>query len=165
MDHVKIQKWVRPVCPGDRTRWESMFEAYARFGRQDQTAEMRARVWDWVQNPDGQVFCNIAGTDEAGAVGFIHFRAYERPLPATIGCYIDDMFVCSSARGLGLAELLIESVCDSASQNGRDVVRWMTSETNYRARALYDRIGFKTKWITYQAGENSTDLTGEKSHR
>jgi hypothetical protein len=29
------------------------------------------------------------------------------------------------------------------------VVRWITAEDNYRARAVYDRLAERTKWITY----------------
>jgi hypothetical protein len=29
------------------------------------------------------------------------------------------------------------------------VIRWITREDNYRARAVYDRIATKTNWTTY----------------
>jgi hypothetical protein len=29
------------------------------------------------------------------------------------------------------------------------VIRWITADDNYRARAVYDRLGERTKWLTY----------------
>ena len=45
---------------------------------------------------------------------------------------------------------MIEAVGTYAREQGWDVVRWMTSETNYRARSVYDRHATKSNWITYQ---------------
>ncbi len=71
-------------------------------------------------------------------------------MPATKGAFIDDMFVAPSARGQGVVEAMIEAVGVYASDHGWDVVRWMTSETNYRARSVYDRHATKSNWVTYQ---------------
>jgi hypothetical protein len=29
------------------------------------------------------------------------------------------------------------------------VIRWITADDNYRARAVYDRVATRTKWVTY----------------
>jgi hypothetical protein len=34
-------------------------------------------------------------------------------------------------------------------QRGWSVIRWITAEANYRARAVYDRKAGRTKWLTY----------------
>ncbi len=71
-------------------------------------------------------------------------------MDAAMGGYIDDMFVAPVARGQGIVDLMIESVGAYAKEQGWDVLRWMTSDTNYRARAVYDRHATKSNWITYQ---------------
>ena len=55
----------------------------------------------------------------------------------------------TDARGLGAAEALIEAVRAEAKKRGWSVVRWITAEDNYRARAVYDRLAERTKWVTY----------------
>ncbi len=141
---------VRPAAERDRIEWDALFEAYCAFGGEQQTAEMRDRVWDWILDQGAQTTCFIAENEKGNAIGFVHFREYERPMPATKGVYIDDMFVSPSARGRGVVDQLISSVGKYANERGLDVVRWMTSETNYRARSVYDRHATKSNWVTYQ---------------
>ena len=141
---------VRLVMEHDRKNWDTLFEAYCEFGGDRQTAEMRDRVWNWIHDETAQTKCFVAENDGGDLVGFMHFREYERPMPATKGVYIDDMFVSPSARGQGVVDRLITSVGAYAKEHGLEVVRWMTSETNYRARSVYDRHATKSSWVTYQ---------------
>ena len=141
---------VRQADQKDRDGWDALFEEYCRFGGEEQTTAMRDKVWGWIADPNAQTRCFVAEDDNQQLVGFVHFRSYERPMPATIGAYIDDMFVTPSARGQGIVDMMIRAVGDFANDQGWDVVRWMTSETNYRARAVYDRHAKKSNWITYQ---------------
>lgn len=146
----KMSVMIRPAVDQDRSDWNALFKAYCEFGGEAQTDEMRDRVWGWIQDQTAQTICFVAENDRSEVVGFVHFRAYERPMPATKGAYIDDMFVAPSARGHGIVDLLIEAVGRYADEHGWDVVRWMTSETNYRARSVYDRHATKSNWVTYQ---------------
>jgi len=76
---------VRPVAERDRQDWDALFEAYCEFGGDRQTAEMRDRVWGWIHDETAQTTCFIAESDGDGVIGFVHFREYERPMPATQG--------------------------------------------------------------------------------
>jgi hypothetical protein len=44
---------------------------------------------------------------------------------------------------------LIAAVKTEGQKRGWTVIRWITAEDNYRARALYDRLADRTKWVTY----------------
>ena len=44
----------------------------------------------------------------------------------------------------------ISSYNQLGEEQGWPVIRWITAENNYRARALYDRLSDKTHWVTYQ---------------
>ncbi|MBL4808121.1 MAG: GNAT family N-acetyltransferase [Rhodobacteraceae bacterium] len=141
---------IRQTTQADRQAWGVLFQAYAEFGNDEQTPEMQDCVWGWIHDKSAQTICFVVENEQKNLVGFVHFRSYERPLPATKGAYIDDMYVAPDSRGLGTIDRLIESVGHYAAEQGWDVVRWMTSETNYRARAVYDRHAVKTKWVTYE---------------
>ncbi len=141
---------IRQTTQSDRQSWDILFQAYAEFGGDEQTPQMRDRVWEWIHDKSAQTICFVAENRQKKIIGFVHFRSYERPLPATKGAYIDDMYVTPDCRGQGIIDHLIESVGHYATEQGWDVVRWMTSETNYRARAVYDRQAVKTKWVTYE---------------
>lgn len=141
---------IRQAENRDRDQWNALFEAYCGSGGETQTSSMRDRVWRWIHDKSAQTVCFVAEDDQGEVVGFVHFRSYERPMSATKGVFIDDLFVAPSARGRGVVDRLIEAVGKYAKEQGFDVVRWMTSETNYRARSVYDRHATRSNWVTYQ---------------
>lgn len=139
---------IRPPRPEDRAAWDALYAGYAAFYRVDQTAGMRDRVWSWLMTGDHGFGGRVA--DQAGQlVGLAHFRAFARPLSATIGGYLDDLYVDPAARGSGAAEALLRAVAEEGRSRGWSVIRWITAEDNYRARGLYDRLAERTKWVTY----------------
>lgn len=140
---------IRPLTPADRPDWERLYAGYAAFYKVDQTAEMRATVWGWLMDAGHEVNGLIACKDGI-AVGITHFRPYARPLAATIGGFLDDLFVSETARGSGAAEALIRAVEAEGRARGWSIIRWITAEDNARARALYDRIATQTAWQTYE---------------
>lgn len=141
---------IRQVTSFDRVAWDKLFLAYAEFGDEAQTPEMRDRVWNWIHDSTVQMFCFVVENEQQQLVAFVHFRSFLSPLPAKKGAYIDDLFVTPASRGLGIVDQLIESVGNYATEQGWDIVRWMTSATNYRARAVYDRHANETNWVTYE---------------
>jgi ribosomal protein S18 acetylase RimI-like enzyme len=56
---------------------------------------------------------------------------------------MDGICVSREARGLGIGSLLVEAICDEARARGYADVRLDVVDTNFRARALYERLGFK----------------------
>ncbi len=139
----------RPLIPQDRPEWEVLYAGYAAFYKVTQTAEMRAIVWGWLMDA-GHSTSGLAALDDAGKlIGITHFRPYARPLAAAIGGFLDDLFVSSAARGTGAADALINAVADHGRAHGWTVIRWITADDNYRARAVYDKIAERTKWVTY----------------
>ncbi|MFN7023676.1 MAG: GNAT family N-acetyltransferase [Pseudorhizobium sp.] len=140
---------IRDVCESDRDQWEVLYKGYAEFYQVEQTDEMRSTVWSWLHE-DRKESRGLVAEDATGLlIGLAHYRPFARPLSATIGCYLDDLYVSPAARGSGAADALISRVRAIATQENWSVVRWITAETNYRGRAVYDRLATKTNWITY----------------
>lgn len=147
-----------------RAAWDALYRGYARFYRVEQTATMRDRVWDWIHDPANEVECFLAitalgssgggpredGTGGPGAVvGLAHFREFARPLAASRGGYLDDLFVDPAARGSGAGAALLTALAEEARRRNWSVIRWITADDNYRARGLYDKVSHRTPWITY----------------
>ena len=139
---------VRRAVPGDRADWDGLYVGYAGFYGVEQTAQMRDRVWGWIQDPHHEVGCFVAEEDGT-LVGLAHFRAFARPLSASTGGFLDDLFVRPEARGRGVAEALIQALAEEGRRNGWSVIRWITAQDNDRARRLYDRMAQATPWFTY----------------
>lgn len=139
----------RPLTAADRTAWETLFAGYATFYKVDQTAQMRETVFGWLLDPDHSSNCIVALDAEGKLVGLTHYRPFTSQLRASTNCFLDDLFVDPAARGSGAAQALIDAVKQVASAKGWGVVRWITAEDNYRARAVYDTLATRTPWVTY----------------
>ena len=142
------QVTIRRIAAGDREGWDGLYQGYAAFYRVDQTEAMRDRVWGWLHDPAHETEGLVAEKD-GQLIGLAHFRAFARPLSASTGGFLDDLFVGPEARGSGAAEALIKALSDEGRARGWTVIRWITAEDNYRARSLYDRLAEKTRWATY----------------
>lgn len=140
---------VRPG-PGHRARWEALYAGYAAFYGVAQTPAMRERVWGWLQDPLHEVEGFLALDPEGQPIALAHFRPFARPLAASTGGFLDDLFVDPDRRGSGAVEALVEAVAAEGRARGWSVIRWITAESNYRARAAYDRFATRTPWLTYE---------------
>ena len=140
---------VRPVAAGDHDRWRELYAGYARFYRVAQTDEMAERVWGWLLDPGHEVQGLVVVDDTDVVHGLAHVRSFARPLSATTGGFLDDLYVDEQARGTGAVDALLARLKQLAAERGWSVVRWITADDNYRARSRYDAVAQRTSWITY----------------
>ena len=148
---------VTDLAPSDRPVWETLYRGYADFYEVAMPAAKLDRVWTWLQDEGHELRAVVVReADGAPPVGLAHYRPFARPLHGSIGCYLDDLFVAPAARGTGAVDALLAELQRRAAANGWDVVRWITRETNTRARSTYNRLARQTNLITYDlspAGE------------
>lgn len=138
-----------PIAQRHRDDWDRLYAGYANFYRVEQTSEMRERVWSWLHDTHHPSEGLIAQTPDGRAIGLAHFRPFARPLSATTGGYLDDLYVDPGIRGKRVGDLLLAELADIGRARGWSVIRWITAEDNSRARALYDRVAKLTAWKTY----------------
>ena len=138
-----------PPGPRHRDAWERLYAGYADFYRVTQTPEMRATVWGWITDPAHEVKALVAEDAAGKAIGLAHYRPFARPLSASTGGFLDDLFVDPTHRGARVADALIGALATIGRERGWSVIRWITAENNYRGRAVYDRLAARTPWVTY----------------
>ncbi|HVV77367.1 MAG TPA: GNAT family N-acetyltransferase [Mycobacteriales bacterium] len=142
--------WVVAAPSGsDFQRWRELYRGYAAFYEYPQTDEQAATVWGWIQDPNHEVSALVVRDETGAAVGLAHYRPFARPLRASIGCFLDDLFVDADHRGSGAVDALLGELREIARNRGWDTVRWITADSNYRARGKYDQVAVRTTWITY----------------
>ncbi|HSI45922.1 MAG TPA: GNAT family N-acetyltransferase [Methylophilus sp.] len=141
---------IRTVDASDYAAWCKCYAAYAEFYAVEQTQEMRDQVWQWIYQSTPLICALVAVDAEGHLLGFLHYRTFVRPLAASMGGYVDDIFVVPEVRGQGIAQQLIKAVVAIGETNQWTVVRWMTAKDNQYARACYDKIAEHTHWQTYQ---------------
>jgi len=140
---------IEPLAPAHKPDWLRLYAGYAAFYHAPLGSQGAEAVWGWLNDP-GHVFEGLVARKEGRLVGLVHFRAMPSPLRACEIGFIDDLFVDPEGRGSGAAEALIEGVYAVAMARGWPLVRWITGDDNYRARAVYDRIAVKTRWNLYE---------------
>lgn len=141
---------VRAATGSDHDRWRALFREYAHLGGMALSDDQMARVWSWVCGNSPHTRCLLA-TEHDTPVGLVHFRPFERPITASTGLWIDDLYVQRASRGRGIAGALIDAVRAEAYSDGHDVVRWTTRESNVGARKLYDRIAARAPVVVYNS--------------
>lgn len=140
---------VRPITPSDHAGWSALYAGYAEFYQVEQTPAMRDTVWGWLNDGAHEVKGFLAVDADGNAVGLAHYRPYARPLSASTGGFLDDLFVSPAARGHETSKQLVAAVVQAGRKRGWTVIRWITAENNYRARSSYDKIATRTPWVTY----------------
>ncbi len=138
----------RPTA-ADQPAWRRLFDGYAAFYNMPMTDAAAATVWGWIHDPAHPVEALVARRD-GGLVGLAHFRAMPSPLRGTMAGFLDDLFVDPAERGSGAGPALLAALKAIAAERGWPVIRWITADNNYRARALYDRHATRAMWITYE---------------
>ncbi|MEV7415861.1 GNAT family N-acetyltransferase [Streptomyces sp. NPDC089919] len=140
---------VRAARPADFPQWRALYQGYADFYRTAQSEEAAALVWSWINDPDHEVKALVVEDAEGTLVGLAHYRPFARPLSASVGCWLDDLFVAPERRGTGAVDLLLGALKELAAERGWSVVRWITADDNHRARGKYDQVASRTMWVTY----------------
>jgi GNAT superfamily N-acetyltransferase len=146
-----VTDWlVTPLRGADRPVWNDLFRQYLEFYEEPVTARHLEVVWSWLTDADHPLAAIVARTAaDSDPVGLAHYRPYPRPLHATVGCYLDDLFVAPAVRGTGAVDALLHRLRELCTENGWEGVRWITRESNARARAVYERAAQRTALITY----------------
>ena len=133
-----------------RRDWQDLYSQYSTFYQRELTDDVADTVWGWL-NDSGHVLEGRLVVDGEGKTrGLMHFRAMPRPLHGKEVGFLDDLFVSPGARGQGLFELMLQHLGAIGTQRGWSVIRWLTADDNYRARAAYDRLASKTSWNLYE---------------
>jgi len=140
---------IRAVELADHAQWDRLYQGYGAFYKVTQTDQMRDRVWSWLFNPLHMTQGLVAVDAQGALIGLAHYRPFARPLSATTGGFLDDLFVDQAARRSGAGAALIGQLRSIARDEGWSVLRWITADDNATARALYDRVACGTKWVTY----------------
>ncbi|KJY36603.1 acetyltransferase [Streptomyces sp. NRRL S-444] len=135
---------VRAVRAEDFAQWRALYRGYADFYKVEQTEEAAATVWSWVLDPGHEVSALVAENSAGRLVGLAHYRPFSRPLSATVGCFLDDLFVAPEHRGSGAGDQLLGALRELAAAHGWSVVRWITADDNHRARSRYDQVATRT---------------------
>jgi len=141
---------VRPLGDKDFFSWLGLFEGYSEFYGSELTDGKALQVWSWIIDKNHPLTGAVAIDDDGAFVGLAHFRAVPQTLSATIGLYLDDLFVAPEHRGAGTGRAIMDFVKQHAKGKGMTRIRLITATDNATAQILYDQVGTRTDWVTYE---------------
>ncbi|PXA67812.1 GNAT family N-acetyltransferase [Cryobacterium arcticum] len=142
---------VRPLGDKDFFPWLGLFEGYSEFYQSDLTDEKALRVWSWVIDKNHDLDGAVAVNENGDFVGFTLYRAFPRTLSGDVGLFVDDLFVATDAREDGVGRALLDFAKEYAKSHGYRQLQWITAADNETAQKLYDEVGTRTSWVTYEA--------------
>ncbi|MGE8505444.1 MAG: N-acetyltransferase family protein [Pseudomonas sp.] len=140
---------IRPLTAADHAVWMPLWQGYLRFYQAEIPAETSAVTWQRFLDPAEPMHAALAWQDGV-AVGLVHFIYHRSCWTTGDYCYLQDLFVAENIRGAGIGRALIEYVYATARDAGASRVHWLTQETNYTGRQLYDRIADRSGFIQYR---------------
>jgi GNAT superfamily N-acetyltransferase len=108
-----------------------------------------------MSDPDREGVQLIARADNRDAIGFATVYWSWNTLIATRVGIMHDLFVVPSARGTGVADLLISACVDECRNHGATTLGWQTARDNARAQRVYERVGAtREDWVDYWISVN-----------
>jgi GNAT superfamily N-acetyltransferase len=129
--------------------WRALFAEYALSQRITMNDKAFERVWGWILDPQHPVSCLVIRDRDNTPVALAHYREFPCPLGASVGCFLDDLYVTPAVRGNGIAGLLLDALTVLARERGWHVVRWFADTANAPARRVYAHRARAMPWITY----------------
>ncbi len=91
----------------------------------------------------------IAEDELNNALGFVRVNIQTDYFTGEQHVHVNDIVVTSEAEGKGIGKLLLAKADEWAKEKN---VRWITLnvfDENLRARAVYEKAGYKIEWIKY----------------
>lgn len=139
---------VRATAASDESAWRQLYRGYRDFYKVEHSDTAIDTVWGWIHDP-GHETRGLVAEHDGVVVGLAHYRTFARPLSASHGLFLDDLFTAPDTRGLGVGSALLTRLAEIARDEQATVVRWITAADNDTARSLYDKVAKETPWVTY----------------
>ncbi|MCC7346445.1 MAG: GNAT family N-acetyltransferase [Variibacter sp.] len=140
---------IRAPGPGERAAWEPLWRGYLAFYKTALADEVTTTTWERLHDPQEPMFL-LGAYVEGSLVGIVHYILHRSTWSIGGYCYLQDLFVAPASRGHRVGRALIEAVYAKAQEAGATRVYWLTHETNYRGRELYDKVAENAGFIQYR---------------
>ncbi|CRI59774.1 GNAT family N-acetyltransferase [Pseudomonas sp. CCOS 191] len=140
---------LRPVRAEDHAAWLPLWQAYLRFYQAELPDAVNTSTWQRLLDANEPTHSALAWVD-GKAVGMVNFIYHRSNWSIENSCYLQDLYVDSEVRGLGIGRQLIEHVYATAKAAGCIKVHWLTHETNATAISLYEQVAERPGFIQFR---------------
>lgn len=140
---------VELVSIDDYPKWLPFWLKYQAFYKVSLSEETTLATWNRFFDDKEKVYCAVAKSSN-DILGFVHYLYHPSTWAINDFCYLEDLYVTPSARGLHIGKQLIEFVQKQARKQECARLYWHTQETNLAGQKLYNWIAEKPGVIEYR---------------
>ncbi|MGZ7881323.1 N-acetyltransferase family protein [Acinetobacter soli] len=141
---------IRFVEANDFETWLTLWKGYQEFYQSSIDDQVTRSTFSRFLSEQEPVYCLVIEDESQKIIGFVHYIFHRSTWSEGNYCYLQDLFVDPAQRASGIGRKLIEEVYKIAEEKKCSRVYWLTQETNYQARMLYDRIADNSGFIQYR---------------
>ena len=149
----KIKTTIQLLSEADYAEWYKLWQSYLTFYQTTLADDITAGTWSKLIDPKVPIygFGAYKHSDEGvELIGISHVVLHPNTWNNTDCCYLEDLYVDSAARGLGIGRALIQQVYQFAEERNCNRVYWVTDEDNITAHHLYNKLANKTDMVQYR---------------
>jgi GNAT superfamily N-acetyltransferase len=145
---------VREAISSDEAQWRRLWRSYCDFYGVKVDPEITAVLWRRIVDESSPIYALVAemGADAAGRPNLVGLANYVLH-PYTWGiepiCYLEDLFVEESARGLSVGSAFIQALIKLCKEKGWPRLYWNTHQDNQVARSLYNKFAPVDPFVRY----------------
>lgn len=139
---------IRDAHSGDLEGWLPLWKGYCDFYKVTIDVDVTMSTWARILDPMSVLTSRVALAG-GNLVGFAHHLTHITTWDRRPTCYLEDLFVADSARGLGVARALMDDLVALGKAEDWASVYWITAEGNATARKLYDKISGQDEFVRY----------------
>lgn len=140
---------IRQVTAADQAAWLPLWQAYLAFYNTELPDAVSQSTWQRLIDPREPTHSALAWQD-GKAVGMVNFIYHRSNWSIGNACYLQDLYVESGQRCLGIGRQLIEHVYAQAKTDNCIKVYWVTHETNATAISLYQQVAERSGFIQFR---------------
>ena len=144
---------VRKLLKQDYDNWLDLWKGYQDFYKVTLTSELSELTFNRLISESEEMGCLVLEAENK-LIGLVHYIFHRSTWTEGNYCYLQDLFVKTDKRAKGCGKSLIEAVYEEAHKKNCSRVYWLTQETNYQARILYDQVAVSTGFIQYRKNLN-----------
>ncbi|WP_151752750.1 GNAT family N-acetyltransferase [Acinetobacter soli] len=141
---------IRFVEANDFETWLTLWKGYQAFYQSSIDDQVTCSTFSRFLTEQEPMYCLVIEDESQKIIGFVHYIFHRSTWSEGNYCYLQDLFVDPAQRASGIGRKLIEEVYKIAEEKKCSRVYWLTQETNYQARMLYDRIADNSGFIQYR---------------
>lgn len=140
---------LRKLLKSDYEQWLILWKGYQNFYKVSIDQKITDKTFNRLLCSEEDMNCLVIEKNKK-IIAFVHFIFHKSTWTEGDYCYLQDLFVAPSERSQGYGKKLIEEVYTKAEENSCSRVYWLTHETNYPGRTLYDTVAENAGFIQYR---------------